>query len=355
MPITTDLALRQFLSSKDIPCHDVELLPGGSTNFVWRIRTLLGRRSIVKHAEPYVRTMPSMLLPVEALEHEQKALLEVPGFMSEDEDVKSPRVLKYFPVEHVLLLEDAGVSSLKECYKNDQKLDVPAVAARLGHWLGRLQNQTSDPEILERMKAMFDGAFAASMFEYLYNGVSSVLRHHGFDPELGERIKAKFGIVHETEKTCLCHGDFWSANIQLEDRHFKTVVKVEDEDEEAEMKLEKPIATVIDWENVHVGNCTTDAARFAADAWMLDRFHGDRGMFKAFLTGYLEEKVLDEQAKLRFVVHFAVHIIFYSRMRWTGEEGTRELVRAGKELLEAVEAHEIKVLLDGPLAVLFKT
>lgn len=353
MPITTDLELRQFLSSKDIPCHDVELLNGGSTNFVWRIKTLLGRRSIVKHAEPYVRAMPSMPLPSEALDHEHKALLEMPGFMSTDEDVKAPRVLKYFPAEHVLLLEDAGVSDLKECYRHDQKLDVPAVAGGLGHWLGKLQIQTSQPKILERLEAEFDGTFASSMFKYLYSGVSSVLRQHGFDPELGERINARFGILHETEKTCLCHGDFWSPNIQLEDRQVEPDVRVKEEGEEAEVKLERPRATVIDWENVHVGNGATDAARFAADAWMLDRFDGSRGMFEAFLRAYLEEVRLDEHARVRFVVHFAVHIIFYSRMRWTDEEGTKELVRVGKEMLEAVEASDMKALGKGPLKILF--
>lgn len=96
-----------------------------------------------------------------------------------------------------------------------------------------------------------------------------------------------------------------------------------------------------------MGNGAIDVGRFAADSWLLDRFHGGRGMFEAFLTAYLAERPLCQRDKIRLAVHFAVHIVFYSRMRWTDEEGTKQLVQVGKEMLEAVEAEASEKSMTG--------
>lgn len=79
MAPTNDLELRQYLNSKDIPCSEVEVLTGGTANYVWRIRTLLGRSSVVKHAEPYVKENRTFRFPVVRMDFEAKALEELPG------------------------------------------------------------------------------------------------------------------------------------------------------------------------------------------------------------------------------------------------------------------------------------
>jgi Ser/Thr protein kinase RdoA (MazF antagonist) len=199
---------------------------------------------------------------------------------------------------------------------------------------------------LDSIKKQFDSnAFARSTFRYTYNGIASVLKQHGFDPALGGRINERFGNEAEDSRTCLCHGDFWLPNIQVKDSDPD--VKVE------ETELRAPHLTVIDWENVRVGNGATDAARFAADAWLLDRFHGSRGLLETFLKAYITDRPLEQHDRVVFATHFAVHIIFYSRMRWTDESGTKEIVQIGKEILEAVEAEDLHSLKTGALAMLF--
>ncbi|KAF2491348.1 kinase-like protein [Lophium mytilinum] len=348
MPITTELELRRFLSSKDIPCHEIEDLAGGSANFCWRIKTELGKHSIAKHAEPYVRIMPDVPLAIERMDYEHLALTAIPDIMSTNEHVRLPQLYNYFPDEHVMCMSDGGSQDLKESYKNDDNIDIPLLGRRIGSWLAKLHRETSEPDTLDFVKRTFDNETAKSIFRYTYNGLASVLKQHGHDPALGERINTKFGTETASDKTCLCHGDFWLPNIQLENQD--DAVKVEKEDE---IKLWAPVLTIIDWETVRVGNGATDVGRFAADSWMVDRFHGGKGMFEAFLKAYLTEHPLEQRDKIRLVVHFAVHIIFYSRMRWTDEEGTAELVQLGKAMLDAVEADDSKSLLTGPLGPLF--
>lgn len=92
MAPTNDLELRIYLNSKDIPCSEVEVLTGGTANYVWRIRTLLGRSSIVKHAEPYVKVNRIFPFPVVRMDFEAKALKELPGVLQrsdEDRDIDS--------------------------------------------------------------------------------------------------------------------------------------------------------------------------------------------------------------------------------------------------------------------------
>lgn len=349
MQITTEKELREFLSSKNVQCHDVEVLSGGSANFCWRIKTSLGSQMIIKHAEPFIRIMPDVPLPLERLEFEHLALTTVPGIMSKDDHIRLPQVYDYFSEEQVILISDGGSQDLKDTYKRDDAVNIPLLGQRVGGWLARLHTQTSKPQVLELLKDKFNSKVANSIFQYTYAGFASVLKTHGHDPTLGERINAKFGTETSTDRICLCHGDFWSPNIQLENQDLT----IEDKEKQVR-KLRAPALTIIDWETVRVGNGATDVAKFAADAWLLDRFHGSKGMSKAFLDAYLAERPLEQHDKIRLVVHFAVHIVFYSRMRWTDEEGTKQLVRVGKEMLEAVEAEDLENLRTGPLGQLFR-
>lgn len=349
MAITTDLEIRQFLSSKGVPTYEVVALSGGSANFCWRNTTLLGRRTIIKHAEPYIRVMPDIPLPIERMRYEHTALAMLPDILPQMEEhhVHVPQVHHYLPEQHVIVMSDAGLKDLKECYKNDTLVNIPLLGRRLGVWLAALHTTTSDTNTFDSLRKQFDtNDFAGNTFSYTYNGIASVLKQYGFDPALGERINERFGTEAEDSKTCLCHGDFWLPNIQVEDANPNVEVE--------KTELRAPEMTVLDWENVRVGNGATDAARFAGDAWLLDRFHGGRGLFEAFLKAYIANRLLNQHDRAIFAIHFGVHIIFYSRMRWTDESGTREIVRIGKELLEAVEAEDLGSLRKGVLALIYE-
>jgi Ser/Thr protein kinase RdoA (MazF antagonist) len=344
MAPTTEVELRQFLNTNDVPCHEVETLHEGSANFCWRITTLLGRRSIVKHAEPYVRSQTDFPLDVSRMKYEHRALVAVPELAFIEHGVQTPAVLHYFPEQNILHMGDGGTKDLKQTYQK-QTINIIDIGQRLGTWLAKLHNSTAGNNVF---KTEFDSEVARSIFKYPYDGVPVVLKQHNLDVSLGERIRDRYGVDEEhDDSTCLCHGDFWPQNVQVAEDDPN--VKVEDE-----TIRQTPSVTVIDWETVRFGNGATDAARFAAHSWLIDRFHGDRGLCNAFLTAYLAERTLSRQDKIRFIVHFAVHIIFYSRMRWTDEEGTKRIVLIGVDLLSAVESYEVEKLTTSVLGLLFK-
>src|SRR4051812_15247166 len=156
MPITTELELRQFLTLKDIPCYEIEAIAGGSANFCWRVKTQPGKRSIAKHAEPFVRIMPDMPLAVERLDYEHLALTIIPGVIPTDEHIRLPQLYSYFPEEHIIHMSDGGLRDLRESYKSDDAIDIPLLSQRIGFWLAGLHRETSKPDTLEFVKKTFD-------------------------------------------------------------------------------------------------------------------------------------------------------------------------------------------------------
>jgi thiamine kinase-like enzyme len=243
---------------------------------------------------------------------------------------------------------DGGSSTLKESYIKDEAINILVLGTRLGTWLARLHNLTAKPETLKLVKEKFDNEIAKSIYRYTYNNVGSVLEKFGFDRSFGERINKKFGSKLETDEVCLCHGDFWPGNILLEDH--EPVAKVE----EVEETLQAPSLTIVDWEIVRLGNGATDVGQFAAESWLLDRFHGGKGLLEAFLNAYIEERPLSNAEKIRIGAHFGTHITFYpSFVKWSDEEGTRQVIQIGKEVLEAVDQEDMEKLNAGPLHVLF--
>tara|TARA_R110002003_G_scaffold33_2_gene2057 strand:+ start:3570 stop:3977 length:408 start_codon:yes stop_codon:yes gene_type:complete len=92
---------------------------------------------------------------------------------------------------------------------------------------------------------------------------------------------------------------------------------------------------------VRRGTSATDVGQFAAEAFLLDRFRGGRGLRRDFLTRYFSMRKDDFTLGLewikRLAVHWAVHIAFWpTRVPWTDEQGTEDLVQIGVDVLKAV-------------------
>jgi hypothetical protein len=292
--ITTS-QIRQYLTSRNIPVDEIAPLFGGSGNFVWRITTTAGQNQIIKHAEPFVADNHQVPFCVERMDFEALALKTIPGIVVADPTIRLPALLLYDKEEYVLGLEDVGEKMLQDVYQNP-RLNVQAVGARIGRWIARLHAVTTEGDI----KRGFNNATSRFMYRYNYNNLHVALASHDFDPALGERINAKYGALLQTDETCLCHGDLWPGNILFSD-----------EDLEASPEKEVKIA-IIDWEAARLGNGVTDVGQFAAEAWMLDRFRGGRGLQAAFLGGYVSVREFGREDRERVAVHFGMHIAFWS-------------------------------------------
>lgn len=110
-PITTLTELSSYLASASINYTSIQPLSGGTANFVWRLQTSDGRTSIVKHAEPYVASIPTMPFPVDRMDFEARALEQIPrllGNMEIEVPVKVVGLVRYDAEAKVLVLEDGG-------------------------------------------------------------------------------------------------------------------------------------------------------------------------------------------------------------------------------------------------------
>lgn len=138
--------------------------------------------------------------------------------------------------------------------------------------------------------------------------------------ELGAVVNNYFGHFLTIEKESVCHGDFWPGNVMLQS---------------GSQTGSPDVITVIDWEMVRVGNSATDVGQFAAEAFLLDRFYGGKGLHTSFIRAYFQSSAVKFGVKdwlynwmTRVVVHFAAHIAFWpSRsVHWANGEDTKALI-----------------------------
>ena len=307
--ITDTEQLRAYLDKigdSKLDLNSLRLLAGGSANFVWRLLDFSGRSVIIKHAEPYVKVAPGMSFPVVRMDFEHKAMTLVPPLLDPTTAVSVPEVYKYECQSHVLMIEDGGARTLKEAYA-DPGLEVSAFGNMLGQWLAGLHERT-------KSAAIGDNQAANSMYRFAYTRLASALQKYDLDPSLARQIDAQYGTLLQTDDECLCHGDFWPGNVLINDQGRLTIV---------------------DWEMVRRGCGATDVGQFAAEAHLLDRFRGGRGLRAAFLKGYRGARELDNRYLKRVAIHMGVHLAFWpTRVSWGTEEETKEIVELGCELMK---------------------
>jgi hypothetical protein len=228
---------------------------------------------------------------------------------------------------------DGGSRTLKAAYE-DKTLDIPALGLKIGSWLAKFHTSTTSSDLRHK----FDNKVGKAVYRHSYNNLATALESQGLDKALGERVNETYGSLLATDDICICHGDFWPGNILLSDHP-----------EAKDLKL-----TVVDWEMVRNGNGGTDIGQFAAEAWLLDRTRGDRGLLDAFLKGYLEARKLGREDSIRVAVQFGTHIGFWpTRVGWGTKEETGEIVRIGSEILNHVEAEDWAWLGGSDIGVLF--
>ncbi|KAJ9663911.1 hypothetical protein H2201_005393 [Coniosporium apollinis] len=314
-PITTLAELSSYLASAGIGYTSIQPLSGGTANFVWRLQTSDGRTLIVKHAEPYIASIPSIPFPVDRMDFEARALEQIPrllGRVETEVPVRVVRLVRYDAGAKVLVMEDGGEKTLKESY-TDPTLPIPQLGATLSKWLAKLHASTATTDA-----TVGDNQTAKFIYRHSYNGLADALERFGFDRTIGERVNENYGSLLQTDDECICHGDFWPGNVLL--RRADNA---------------PPTLALVDWEMTRRGTGATDVGQFAAEAWLLDRFRGQRGLASAFLRSYVDAAKPSKEFLRRVVVHFGTHIAFWpTSVVWGSEEETREVVGIGKGVLE---------------------
>ena len=323
MALTTTDALQEYLDSRSLEYKRIIRLDGGTANFVWLVEPESDPPYIIKHAEAYVKVNPSIPFSVDRLGFEARALITLASIVPDQRLIRLPKLFRHDEESHVLVMTGSISRTLKDAYA-DPALDASTWGDRIGEWLARLHGSTSQMDI-------GDNKAAKRIYRHCYNNLARALGQYGMDEALAARINDKYGSLLETDDECVCHGDFWPGNILF-----------------GEGKTD--VATVVDWEMVRRGCGATDVGQFAAEAYLLDRFRGGRGLLPAFLHGYKNAARLNETFVTRAAVHFGTHVAFWSTVvPWTSEEETGELVRFGVEMLQTVEKQGYSGLKGGIL------
>ncbi|KAF2669039.1 kinase-like protein [Microthyrium microscopicum] len=322
MALTTESAIQEYLKTTKSLALDPEEtyataeLSGGTANFVYRLTDTQGSTSIIKHAEPYVRTHPDIQFPVVRMDFEANVLRALPDVLPSSEVIQPVGVLAYDSEAHVLRLSDGGSTTLKDVYSTLSEAEVQEAGGRLGRWLARFHLATKAMDI-------GDNQVAKNIYRHSYKWLASRLEKYGQDKSIGERNNEMFGSLLATDDGMVCHGDFWPGNVLVQKDSLKM--------------------TIVDWEMTRRGNGATDVGQFAAESWLLDRFRGGKGMLKAFLEAYRKERgdhwTLSD--KRRMAIHMGTHIAFWpTGVPWGNEEETLECVKTGVEIIQhATDEH----------------
>ncbi|KAI4691267.1 uncharacterized protein J4E84_003558 [Alternaria hordeiaustralica] len=342
--LTDEKGLQQYLEANRFPAASVQLLSGGNANYVFRVTKHDGSTSIFKHAEPVLRFNKDFALDPARMDYEVRILEALSSTESPlptsltGSNVHAARFLTYDQSEKLLQIEDGGRRNLKDAY-TDPKLNMSSIGEQLARWLAALHVSAKNFSLASSHEEQDsnNNPIAVNVYRYSYNDLHTALTQFGHDPQLAVLVNEKFGSLLETDDECICHGDFWPGNILVHDAELRPVE-----------------LTIVDWEMVRRGTSATDVGQFAAEAFLLDRFRGGRGLLGVFLNAYIAARghteVLGKAWLTRMVVHWAVHIAFWpTRIAWSGQEETKSLVDIGAVTLQNVLNEDWEKVLDSPL------
>ncbi|KAL8681134.1 MAG: hypothetical protein Q9186_002727 [Xanthomendoza sp. 1 TL-2023] len=328
--------LKKYLEANGIAPSHIQQVEGGTANYVFRAFSGDGIPVIYKHAEPFVASSNrSIPFPLDRMDFEATALLKVQELLAETTAVQVPRTIKYDREAKVLVMSDAGKTTLKEAYSMPG-FDAESVGQLLGEWLATLHDATLETDIGER-----GNLTARSIYRWPYSHLAQVATPYRLDVDFCKYIDTTYGSSLASDDDCVCHGDFWPGNVLLN---------------------QGKRLTVIDWEMCRRGHPALDVAQFAAEAYLLDRFRGDKGLLDAFLRGYKDRRrelgldVTTEAIFLRRLgVHLGVHLAFWPiSVKWADKDETMAVIELGYQVMRHGDAEDFAWLCDNILGGLLK-
>ncbi|KAF2031374.1 kinase-like protein [Setomelanomma holmii] len=346
--LTSEAGLKHYLEQQGRTPAYVQALGGGTANYVYRVQDAnSSNTTIYKHAAAYLSSNNAFAFSSARMNYEAHALKNISSLQdsSIEERVHAVKVIEYDEDAKLLAIEDGGARNLKEAC-SDASLDIREIGYDLATWLATLHSRSRDFSLVlphgDSSSASVKGnnPIAVAIYRHSYRNLHTALAKFGYDTAIAERIDDKYGSLLAQDDECLLHGDHWPGNVLVKTR----ADAVPRAGGEVSSKL-----TIVDWEMVRRGTSATDVGQFAAEAFLLDRLRGDRGLRRAFLARYIQmrkdDPIIGREWLKCVAVHWAVHIAFWpTRVDWTDQKGTQELVDIGVEVLKAVLDGDVEFL-----------
>jgi hypothetical protein len=354
--LTSEKGISAYLTSIDIEHSDVKLLTGGTANFVYRVTLSSGKTTVYKHAAPYLHSNTSFSFDPARMDYEAHVLKIIPSLVQAQAPlsiVHAASVGHYDSGNKVLCMEDGGKRHLKDAY-TDPSIDISRVGTELGSWLAAVHTSTTRVSLSltpDNNNLEVNNATGVSVYRYAYANLATALEEYcdtkseiqsqshainSQDISLAQEINDDYGSRLAYENECICHGDFWPGNVLVRSKSEAPSSDIQSTTAAgSDLKL-----TVVDWEMTRRGTSATDVAQFCAEAFLLDRFRGGRGLLRGFLNAYLTARFkhgrecFDREWVRRMAIHWGVHVAFWpTRVEWADREGTQKLVAIGVDVL----------------------
>lgn len=331
-PRNPGFSLEACLEGLGVSIDTVTPLTGGLVNYVWRITDKSGKTWILKHAEASLKLNASIESDPARLSY------EIRGMNSEAvhlacravDGVTVPTVISYNNTSHTLVTTDGGQRTLANAYATSG-LDMRDVGTRLATWLATLHKATQDasPDI-------WRNDLAESVSMVAANGMPQGMADHGYGRRVGEIARDGYFALQSGERACCVQGDFRPGNILVGENN---------------------VLSIIDWEDSRRQSPALDLRLFAAQAYLLDVLHGERGLLEAFLTTYRLHAgdMWDEQVARRTAVMFGGFLVFWlPQMDLCSTSQSADLAAYGAKVVDRTIARDQQWLQQSRLAPLFK-
>lgn len=351
--LTTEDGLRAYLTARGWT-NDIEIdqLSGGTANYVFRVKCPFDlSANIFKHAAPYLSSSKTFAFDPLRMDYEARMLgilapAEGRSLLSKhlsSSNVHAVQLRSYDKQQKLICIEDGGSQHLKDAY-TQLKPKMSKIGDELGKWLALLHMTTretslADPDETTSGLLSRNNPIGVNIYRHCYNNLHTAFTKYGHDPKLAHTINEEYGALLSVDDECVCHGDFWPGNVLIK----------QDISKEGPVEL-----TIVDWEMTRRGTSATDVAQFTAEAFLLHRFKGETDLLPNFLEAYAKARegdaYLNKKWMGRLVVHWAIHVAYWpTRVQWTTEEGTRELVDLGAGMLQDVLDDNWERLLGSPV------
>ena len=314
-----------YLKKNKYSIADAKLLTGGFTNYSYRISSAGAESKILKHAEAFPSVIePSLALDVTRMDLEHFAMTALQGKLHSS--CRVPAVYDYDPETHCLVMQDCGNQTLKKFEANEAT--IKGIGESLGAWLFSLHNCGQDiPK---------DGSIkSAALYRYAtYSRLVNIAEKYSLDKTFFIAIDEKYGQKIMTDQQCLCHGDFWSGNVIVND---------------------EGLCSIVDWEIVRKGSGATDVGQFVAEAYLLHRSRGDSGtLLKSFLESYMTKAKPSQDFVKDALVHLGVHLFYWPNfVPWGTNEYIKEIAFLGAEIMKQADNENWTYFVNGPFGAFF--
>ena len=281
----------------------VKELPGGSLNYVWRIQSKSGKSFIIKHAPPYIASVPDIAFDNSRIEFEANILK---AFQVRNElnqftglKVRPPEYRGHDHRRHLLIMEDVGILPDLRRAVRQADYDLASRGRMLGTFIAQLHSQTYQNKWFADNFTNLPVQHTRMQVQY-YGCLEFCRKAHMQDAEQIGKLCRQLGEKLNSVGKCLIMGDLWPLSILLDRKEIR----------------------LIDWELTHFGRPAQDVAHLAAHLWMMshrasgqsqkeqiDRFR--RSFIKSYYNWVArqEPELITEEDQRDFQIHFGAEIL----------------------------------------------